>query len=95
MTQEDRWETQWEHIMEYMKQHKCRPSKHRIEDHKMLNWIKYNKKLQAKGKLPEHRLQQFNQLLEEADKYRKVNQFAYLSPSEASPAGESLLMTYF
>lgn len=72
---------QWLEIIAYMDQNKRRPSKHRIEDHKMVNWIKYNKKRMAAGELPEERVDRLNLLLQIAQRYRRLNQYAYLSSS--------------
>ena len=83
MKQDERWQKRYDEVMDYMLRFKRRPSKHRIEDHLMLNWIKYNKKMKARGKMPEERITLFNKLLEVADKYRKVNQNAYASKNSA------------
>jgi len=48
----------------------------------MLNWIKYNKKMKARGNMPENRIEKFEKLLELANKYRKVNQNAYMHIDE-------------
>ena len=39
MTQEERWNAQYERMMEFMKTNHRRPSKHRLEEHDMLNWF--------------------------------------------------------
>lgn len=77
MNQDDIWLNHYKEIMDYLLTFKRRPSKHRIEDHQMLNWIKYNKKLMAREKMDESRIPYFKQLLEVAEKYRKLNQSAY------------------
>lgn len=75
MKQDESWQMHYDVILQYMeKYHRC-PSKHRLEDHRMLNWIKYNKKLIAKGEFPADRLERFNLLLEAAKKYRRLNQY--------------------
>jgi hypothetical protein len=51
MTQEEHWDMHYNHIMAFMKEEKRRPSKHHLEEHQMLNWIKYQKKQLAKGKM--------------------------------------------
>ena len=51
MTIEEKWQKHYAEIMAYMETYKRQPSKHRIEDHLLLNWIKYNKKRMAAGKL--------------------------------------------
>ena len=43
--------------------------------HDMLNWFKATKKRVAKGELSDERLKKFNDLLEVADKYRRLNQY--------------------
>ncbi len=75
MTQDEKWQQQFDEVMDFMNTYHRRPSKHRIEEHLMLNWIKYNKKLIAKGTFPDDRLARFKQLLETADKYRRLNQY--------------------
>jgi len=82
MGAERTWNMKWQEIMDYMNEFKRRPSKHRMEDHKMLNWIKYNKKIKSRGKMPADKEEKFNQLLDLADKYRKVNQNAYMYTGE-------------
>ena len=75
MTQDERWLQQYEQVMAFMNANQRRPSKHRIEEHLMLNWLKHNKKLAAKGVMPQHRREKFDALLEIADKYRRLNQY--------------------
>ncbi len=75
MTQEERWQQQYEQMIEFMETNHRRPSKHRLEEHDMLNWFKATKKRIAKGELSEERLKKFNVLLEVADKYRRLNQY--------------------
>ena len=75
MTQEERWQQQYEQMMLFMETNHRRPSKHRLEEHDMLNWFKANRKRIAKGELSEERLKKFNDLLEVADKYRRLNQY--------------------
>ena len=80
MTQEERWQQQYEQMMSFMETNQRRPSKyrleeHRLEEHDMLNWFKATKKRVAKGELSEERLKKFNVLLEVAEKYRRLNQY--------------------
>ncbi len=44
MTQDERWQSQYDQMMAFMKTNHRRPSKHRVEEHNMLNWFKSNKK---------------------------------------------------
>ena len=74
MTQEERWQAQYEQMMVFMEENHRRPSKYKLEEHDMLNWFKSNKKMMNKGVFPGERLERFNKLLELAEKYRRLNQ---------------------
>lgn len=75
MTQDERWLQQYERMMEFMKTNHRRPSKHRVEEHGMLNWFKSTKKQIAKGGYPKDRLKKFAKLMATADKFRRLNQY--------------------
>ena len=75
MTQDERWQQQYEQMMAFMSENHRRPSKHRLEEHDMLNWYKATKKRIAKGELSEDRLEKFKTLQEVAEKYRRLNQY--------------------
>ena len=51
------------------------PSKHRIEEHLMLNWIKHNRKLMNAGEIKEERVKLFRELLNIGERYRRKNQY--------------------
>ena len=51
------------------------PSKHRIEDHLMVNWMKHQRKLMNKGELKPDRLAKFKRLMAKSDKLKRVNQW--------------------
>ena len=74
MTQEERWQVQYEQMMVFMEENHRRPSKYKLEEHDMLNCFKSNKKMMNKGVFPEERLERFRKLLELAEKYRRLNQ---------------------
>jgi hypothetical protein len=75
MTQDERWQQQYEQMMAFMNENHRRPSKHRLEEHDMLNWYKATKKRIAKGELSEDRMEKFKTLQEVAEKYRRLNQY--------------------
>lgn len=77
MTQDELWELNYQDILRFMTEQKKRPSKHRLEEHQMLNWLKYQKKRYAQGKLSSNRIERFKHLLEVADHYLRKNQYAY------------------
>ena len=87
MTHEEMWLQHYQAFMDFLKIHKHRPSKYVGEEREMLNWLKYNKKLLAQGKLPEKRKTQFEELLELSGRLRRLNQYAYGRP-QAETEGE-------
>ena len=44
MNQETRWLTRYNEVVTFIETNKRNPSKHRIEEHDMLNWLKANRK---------------------------------------------------
>lgn len=76
MKQDETWQRHYDEIMDFMTTHHRCPSRHRLEDHRMLNWIKYNRKQASKGLLPADRSERFNTLLETARQYHRLNQYA-------------------
>ena len=61
--------------MEFIELYHRNPSKHRVEDHLMLNWVKANRKALNAGKLKEDRAERFVRLLELCEKYKRKNQY--------------------
>ena len=51
------------------------PSKHRIEEHDLLNWLKANRKVINAGKMKAERVEKFRKLLEMTEQYRRKNQY--------------------
>lgn len=75
MTQDDRWLAKYNEVMDFMETNHRNPSRHRIEEHDMLNWLKANRKALNAGKMKEERVEMFNVLLEAGEKVRRVNQY--------------------
>ena len=75
MTQDELWQTKYQEVMAFMGTNHRNPSKHRIEEHQMLNFIKHNRKLMNKGELKEDRVELFQKLLEMGERYKRVNQY--------------------
>lgn len=57
MTQEERWQKQYEEVNLFIETNKRNPSKHRIEEHDMLNWLKANRKVLNAGKMKAERVE--------------------------------------
>ena len=75
MTQEERWLKQYEEVTQFVETNKRNPSKHRIEEHDMLNWVKANRKALNAGKMKPERKEKFRKLLEMTEQYRRKNQY--------------------
>ena len=75
MTQEERWLARYEEVMEFMEMNHRNPSKHRIEEHDHLNWLKANRKVMNAGKMKAERMEKFRKLLELTELYKRKNQW--------------------
>lgn len=75
MKQDERWLIRYNEVMEFMAANHRNPSRHRIEDHDMLNWLKVNRKKMNAGELQEPRLGTFKELLAIAELYKHKNQY--------------------
>ena len=75
MTQEERWNIRYQEVMKFIENNHRNPSKHRIEEHDMLNWVKANRKRMNAGELKEPRLGKFKELLALSEQYKRKNQY--------------------
>ena len=75
MTQDERWIVKYNEVVAFMRDNRRNPSRHRIEEHDMLNWLKANRKLVNAGKMKEERLELFAKLLEMGEEVKRVNQW--------------------
>lgn len=75
MTQDERWLTKYNEVMEFMETNHRNPSRHRIEEHNQLNWIKANRKLLNADEFKDPRLAMFKELLALSELYKRKNQY--------------------
>ena len=75
MTQEERWMVKYNEVVEFIKKNQRNPSKHRIEEHDMLNWLKANRKALNAGKMKEERVEMFEKLQALMEENKRVNQY--------------------
>ena len=75
MTQEDRWKTRYEEVMEFIELNHRNPSKYRLEEHDMLNWLKANRKSINAGKMKPERVEMFQKLLAFMEGCKRKNQY--------------------
>ena len=75
MTQEERWMAKYNEVVAFIQINHRNPSRHRIEEHDMLNWLKANRKALNAGKMKTERVEMFRKLLELTEQYRRKNQW--------------------
>ena len=75
MDQDTRWLTKYNEVMEFMEKNHRNPSRHRIEEHDLLNWMKATRKKMNAGELKPERVEKFKELLEVGERYKRVNQY--------------------
>ena len=75
MIQDAKWLAKYNEVQNFIETNKRNPSKHLIEEHLMLNFIKHNRKLLNKGEMKDDRVEIFNELLAMMEEYKRVNQW--------------------
>jgi len=76
MDQETRWLTRYNEVVAFIEREHRNPSKHRIEEHDMLNWLKANRKKMNAGELKPERVVKFKELLVLIEENKHKNQYA-------------------
>ena len=75
MTQDEKWMVRYKEVVSFIEANHRNPSKHRVEEHLMLNWVKQQRKLLNAGKLKEDRVGRFKELLALIEENKRVNQY--------------------
>lgn len=75
MTQEERWIKKYKEVLAFIEGNHRNPSKHRIEEHDMLNWVKQQRKLHNAGKLKPERVGAFKKLMALIEENKRINQY--------------------
>ena len=75
MRQDERWLARYNEMKTFIETNKRNPSKHRMEEHDILNWLKANRKLMNAGKMKPERFKMFEELLTLIEQYKRVNQY--------------------
>ena len=77
MTQDERWLTRYNEVKAFIETNHRNPSRHRIEEHDMLNWIKANRKKMNAGELKPERIVIFQSLLNLIEENKRKNQYEW------------------
>lgn len=75
MTQDEKWIARYNEVKNFIETNKRNPSRHRIEEHDYLNWLKANRKVMNAGKMKAEREEKFRKLLELTEQYKRKNQY--------------------
>ena len=78
MTQDERCLTRYNEVKEFIEREHRNPSKNRLEEHVMLNWLKANRKKVNARELKEPRLTMFKELLALSEQYKRKNQYVWV-----------------
>ena len=76
MNQDERWLSKYIEVKDFIVNNHRNPSRHNIEDHLLLNWIKHNRKLMNAGTLKHDRVEKFKELLALVEENKHLNQYA-------------------
>lgn len=57
MTQNEKWNQRYREVVDFIEINHRNPSRHRIEEHDMLNWLKANRKVMNAGKMKLERVE--------------------------------------
>ena len=67
--------SRYEEVIGFLEENHRNPSRHRIEEHDYLNWLKANRKVLNAGKMKAERVEKFRKLQEMMEQYRRKNQY--------------------
>ena len=65
----------YQEVKDFIETNHRNPSKHRVEEHDVLNWLKANRKHMNAGSLKPERVEKFKELLALTEVYRRKNQY--------------------
>ena len=72
----------WDECFNFIMKHRRLPSKYRLEERDMVNWLKYNRKRMNGNKMQSAYAERYDKLLQLCEKYRRINQHAYVQKRE-------------
>ena len=75
MTQDETWQTRYKEVIGFIETNHRNPSKYRVEEHDMLNWLKANRKALNAGTMKPERVEKFRELLALTEQHRRKNQY--------------------
>lgn len=74
-TREEKWQEHYRAVWEFVESNHRGPSRHHIEEHRLLNWMKSNRKARNNGTMPAHRIEPFKKLTDFINSFNRINQY--------------------
>ena len=62
MMQDEKWMLKYNEVVVFIETNHRNPSRHRLEEHDMLNWVKQQRKMKNKGELKAERAEMLERL---------------------------------
>ena len=75
MTQDERWILKYNEVVSFIETNHRNPSRHRVEDLNLLNWLKANRKVLNRGEMKPERREKFAKLQKLIDRHKRINQY--------------------
>lgn len=75
MTQDERWQTNYNEVRAFIKTNRRNLSRYDLEERRLYTWMKHNRKLMNAGVLRSERIAVFKELLALSEQYKRKNQY--------------------
>lgn len=75
MTQDERWQSRYNEVKDFIETNHRNPSKYYDEEKLMVHFLKRNRKLMNAGELKPERVEMFQELLTSMERYKRKNQY--------------------
>jgi hypothetical protein len=75
MTQDERWQANYNEVRAFIETNCRNLSKYDLEERRLYTWMKHNRKLMNAGGLRPERAAAFKELLALSEQYRRKNQY--------------------
>lgn len=75
MTQDERWQKNYDEVKCFIETNHHNLSKYDLEERRLYTWFKHSRKQMNAGELKEPRLGKFKELLALSEKFRRKNQY--------------------
>ena len=75
MTQDEKWQSNYDEVVAFLKENHRNISKYNLEERRLYTWVKHQRKVMNAGEMKPERIEQFKKLLEMTERYRRKNQY--------------------